>query len=59
MSGTNEIAPNYTIPTLPPLPGVVLLVHAPHEGDGQNWPLARAQIGVTAKATQLSWQRIF
>ena len=51
--------PNYTIPTLPPFPGVIPLVHAPREGDGQKWPLASAEIAVTVNATPLPWQRIY
>ncbi len=35
MADTMEIAPNDTIPVLPPLPGVAPLVHAPRAGDGQ------------------------
>ena len=35
MAEPEEIAPNYTIPTLPPLLGVAPLVHAPLADDGQ------------------------
>jgi hypothetical protein len=51
MADTTEIAPNDTIPALPPLPGVAPLLHAPHAGDGQIWPLASAGIAVAVAAT--------
>ncbi len=46
-----KIAPNNTIPPLPPLPGAAPLVHIPGAGDGKNWPLVSAGIAVTAVAT--------
>ena len=54
-----EIAPNNTIPALPPLPGAAPLAHNPHAGDGQKWPLANTGTGVTSIATPQSWQQIF
>ena len=51
MADPEEIAPNDTIPALPPLPGVAPLVHAPRTGDGQIWPLASAGIAVAVAAT--------
>ena len=45
-----EIAPNDTIPALPPLPGASPLVHIPRVGDGQTWPLASAGIAVAVAA---------
>jgi hypothetical protein len=46
-----EIAPNDTIPHLPPLSSAAPLVHIPGVGDGKNWPLARAGIAIAAVAT--------
>jgi hypothetical protein len=56
-----EIAPNYTIPALLPLPGADSLVQLPRMGDGQYWPLASIGIGtdVEATTTPLPWQQIF
>ena len=50
MADTTEIAPNDTIPALPPLPGVAPLVHAPRAGDGQIWPLGSAGTAVVQVA---------
>ena len=58
MADTTEIAPNDTIPALPPLPGVAPLVHAPRAGDGQIWPLASAGIAVAQALTPQPPQRI-
>jgi hypothetical protein len=52
-----EIAPNSTIPPLPPLPSAAPLVHIPGMGDGKIWPLASAGIAVTMVATPQPWQR--
>ena len=51
MADTTEIAPNDTIPALSPLPGVAPLVHAPHVGDGQNWPIGSAGTAVAQALT--------
>jgi hypothetical protein len=51
MADTTEIAPNDTIPALPPLPDVNPLEHAPRAGDGQIWPLASAGIAVAVATT--------
>ena len=51
MADTMEIAPNDTIPALPPLPGVASLLHAPHVGDGQIWPLGSAGTAVAQALT--------
>jgi hypothetical protein len=56
MAGMTEIAPNDTIPPLPPLPGAAPLVHIPGMGDGKNWPLASAGIAVAGVATPQPWQ---
>ena len=40
-----EIAPNKGMHALPPTRRIAPVVHAPGEGDGQNWPLASAGIG--------------
>jgi hypothetical protein len=56
-----KIAPNDTVPTLPPLSGVAPLDHAPCTGDGQNWLLASAGIAVVEAATpkpQQRWMRM-
>jgi hypothetical protein len=58
MADTTEIAPNDTIPALPPLPGVAPLVHAPCAGDGQIWPLTSAGIAVAQALTPQPPQRI-
>jgi hypothetical protein len=50
MADAMEIAPNDTIPALPPLPGASPLVHIPRVGDGQTWPLASAGIAVAVAA---------
>ena len=59
MADEAEIAPNNTIPALPPLPGAAPLAHNPRAGDGQNWPLANTGTGVMTIATPQPWQRIF
>jgi hypothetical protein len=51
MADAMEIAPNDTIPALPPLPGASPLVHIPRADDGQTWPLASAGIAVAVAAT--------
>ncbi len=51
MAHAMEIAPNEGMPALPPLPPVALVVHAPGEGVGKNWPLASAGIAVAVAAT--------
>jgi hypothetical protein len=51
MADNTEIGPNNNIPTLPPLPGTAPLVHIPGNGDGKNWPLARAGTVVAADTT--------
>ena len=51
MAEEAKIAPNNTIPALPPLPGAAPLMHNPPAGDGQNWPLANTGTGVTTIAT--------
>ncbi len=58
MADTTEIAPNDTIPALPPLPGVAPLVHAPRAGDGQIWPLGSAGTAVGQALTLQPSQRI-
>ena len=50
MADTTEIAPNDTIPVLPPLPGVASFVHALDAGDGQIWPLGSAGTAVAQAA---------
>jgi hypothetical protein len=53
MADMVEIFPKVIIPTLPPLPGIAPLEHAPRMGDGPNsWPLACVGIVVTAEAAQ-------
>ena len=49
MAATTNIIANNTIPALPPHLGVVALVHAPHIGDGQFWPL-----GITGTAVAVA-----
>ncbi len=51
MTDAMEIVSNKGIPALYPLPPVVPVVHAPGEGDGQNWPSASAGIAVAAVVT--------
>ena len=51
MADATEIAPNNTIPALPPLPGAAPLVYIPRVGDGQNWPLASVGVAVAVAAT--------
>ena len=51
MADTTEIAPNDTIPVLPPLPGVASFVHALDAGDGQIWPLGSAGTAVAQALT--------
>ena len=57
MADAMEIAPNESMPALPPLPRVAPVVHAPGEGVGQNWPLASAGIAVAVAATFLEQRR--
>ena len=57
MADVMEIAPNDTIPPLPPLPGAAPLVHIPGVGDGKNWLLASAGIAVAVVATPQPQQR--
>ena len=57
MADAMEIAPNDGMHALPPTRRVAPVVHAPGEGDGQNWPLANAGIAVPAVATLQPWQR--
>jgi hypothetical protein len=59
MADEAEIVPNNTIPALPPLPGAGPLMHNPHAGDDQKWPLANTGTSVTTIATPQPWQRIF
>ena len=59
MADEAEIAPNNTIPALPPLPGAAPLAQIPRAGDGQKWPLANTGTGVTTIATLQPWQRTF
>jgi hypothetical protein len=59
MADEAEIAPNNTIPALPPLPGAAPLAHNPHTDDGQKLPLADTRTGVTTITTPQPWQRIF
>jgi hypothetical protein len=51
MADVTEIAPNNTIPPLPPLPGA-----APLAGDGKNWPLASAGVALAVVASLLPRQ---
>ena len=51
MADAMEIVPNEGIPALPPLPRVAPVLHAPGEGDGQNWPSASAGIAVAEVVT--------
>ena len=51
MAEMTEIAPNDIITALPPLLGASPLVHIPHAGDGQSWPLASARIAVAVAST--------
>jgi hypothetical protein len=53
-----EIATNDIIPSLPPLPGVAPLVHAPHAGDGQIWLLGSTGTAVAHALTPQPPQRI-
>ena len=60
MANAMEIVPNEGMHTLPPTRHVASVVHAPCEGDGQNWLLASAGIAVPAVATpqpQRGWTR--
>ena len=58
MADAMEITPNYTIPALPPLPGVAPLVHAPRAGDGQFWPLGITGTAVAVATAPQPPQRI-
>jgi len=58
MADTMKIAPNDTIPALPPLRGVAPLVHAPRVGDGQTWLLGSAGTAVAQALTPQPPQRI-
>ena len=58
MADTAYIITNNTIPALPPLPGVVALVHAPRAGDGQFWPLGITGTAVAVATTPQPPQRI-
>ncbi len=51
MTDVMEITSNEGIPALPPLPRVTPVLHAPGEGDGQNWPSASAGIAIAAVVT--------
>ena len=58
MADGTEIAPNYTIPTLPPFPGVAPLVHDPGAGDGQIRPLGSTGTAAEQALTPQPPQRI-
>jgi hypothetical protein len=51
MADAMGIALNEGMHALPPTRHVAPVVHAPGEGDGQNWSLASAGIAVLAVAT--------
>ena len=51
MAEVKEIATNNTIPSIPPLPGVAPLVHAPRASNGQIWPLGSAGTAVAQALT--------
>ena len=57
MANVVKVAPNEGMHTLPPNWSVAPVVHAPGEGDGQNWPLASAGIAVATVATPQPQQR--
>ncbi len=59
MATAMEIAPNYTIPALPLVPGAAQLLLIPRAGDDQNWPLASAGTDAAATTTPHPWQLIF
>ena len=50
MADTMEIVPNKGMHALLPTQCVALVLHAPGEGDGQNWPLTSVGIAVAAAA---------
>ena len=52
MADAMEIAPNYTIPTLPAFLTSAPLVHAPPAGDGQIWPLGSTGTAVAVAVGQ-------
>ncbi len=61
MANAMEIASNEGIPALPPLLRIAPVIHAPGEGDGQNWLLASAGIAIAVVATlqpQQCWTRM-
>ena len=51
MAEIKEIIANNTIPSIPPLPCVAPLVHAPRASDGQIWPLGSAGTAVAQALT--------
>jgi hypothetical protein len=51
MTDAMEIASIKGIPAFPPLLGIAPVVHAPGEGDGQNWPSVSAGIAVVGVVT--------
>ncbi len=51
MAKIKEIATNNIIPSIPPLPGLASLVHAPRASDGQIWLLGSAGTAVAQALT--------
>ena len=51
MAEIEEITANITIPSIPPLPCVAPLVHAPCASDGQIWPSGSAGTAVAQALT--------